>query len=1119
MDSEDLFGVFDEAPAPIPSQENGGNNDNGSGKKKKQNGEKSSKKTKKKSNNTNNEKPASPAQGSKRHLSASDEDDNGSPNRTNNGGGKEEKAGEKNNKPSSSASDPTGDSKPRSAKKRSKHDEQETVVTDSFEEEAQRKVSGAAGLQQQAEEEQMVLSHHVRHQVALPPNYDYVPISTHKSTNPAKTYKFTLDPFQATSIASIERNESVLVSAHTSAGKTVVAEYAIAQSLRAKQRVIYTSPIKALSNQKYRELLEECNGDAGLMTGDTTINPDASCLVMTTEILRSMLYRGSEIMREVAWVIFDEIHYMRDKARGVVWEETIILLPDNVHYVFLSATIPNAMQFAEWICKIHNQPCHVVYTNFRPTPLQHYLFPAGGSGIHLVVDEKGQFREENFQKAMGSLGEKMGDDPSSITNLKGKKGKSNKGGKKDVPDIYKIVKMIMIKNYNPVIVFSFSKRDCEELATKMSKLDFNTEDEHSGVEQVFNNAVAQLSEDDQKLPQIKHLLPLLKRGIGIHHSGLLPILKEVIELLFQEGFIKVLFATETFSIGLNMPAKTVVFTNVRKWDGKSVRWISGGEYIQMSGRAGRRGLDDRGIVILMIDEQMEPTVAKGMVKGEADRLDSAFHLSYNMILNLLRVEGISPEFMLERCFFQFQNGAKVPALEKEQQSLQEQLDELKVEDEATIKEYYDIRQQLNSYEDDIRHVVSHPNHILNFLQPGRLIKVEIKDPSNEKATLKFGWGVVVTFNKRRVPKHSNVTFTDHESYIVDVLVWLSSISPVHLMRKGDPKLMEGIRPPKSEESGKFDIIPITLESVADVASIRCQMPKDISSMNQKQTVKKSLDEIHKRMPDGIPLLDPVENMKIQDQSFTQLIRKIEVLESKLATNPLYKSPRLKELYEKYSEKVSLQSNIKALKSKISEAHSIMQLDELKSRKRVLRRLGFISSEDIVDIKGRVACEISTGDELLLTELIFNGTFTELTPEQCASLLSCFVFEEKSREQPALRPELKEPLQALQVMAKHIAKVSRECKLEVVEADYVESFKFELMEVVYKWCNGGTFAEICKMTDVYEGSLIRMFRRLEELQRQMVMAAKTIGNEDLEKKMEKSMELIQRDLVSAGSLYL
>lgn len=223
--------------------------------------------------------------------------------------------------------------------------------------------------------------------------------------------------------------------------------------------------------------------------------------------------------------------------------------------------------------------------------------------------------------------------------------------------------MIMLKNYNPVIVFAFSKRECESLALMMNKLEFNTTDEQDLVTSIFNNAIENLAPDDRQLPQITNLLPLLKRGTGIHHGGLLPILKEVIEILFQEGLIKVLFATETFSIGLNMPAKTVVFTAARKFDGREFRTLSSGEYIQMSGRAGRRGLDDRGVVIMMCDEKLEPAATKEMIKGQADRLDSAFHLGYNMILNLMKVEGISPEFMLERCFLQFQSNAGVPVLE------------------------------------------------------------------------------------------------------------------------------------------------------------------------------------------------------------------------------------------------------------------------------------------------------------------------------------------------------------------------------------------------------------------------------------------------------------------------
>lgn len=325
------------------------------------------------------------------------------------------------------------------------------------------------------------------------------------------------------------------------------------------------------------------------------------------------------------------------------------------------------MQFAEWIVKMHNQPCHVVYTDFRPTPLQHYFFPANSEGMHLIVDENGAFREENFQKAMSAIKDNKGDDPADPMAKRKGKGKDkrlNKGGaQKENSDIKKIIRMIMMRSLNPVIVFSFSKRECESGALNLSKLAFNDDSEKEMVSKVFNSAIEMLSEEDRSLPQIINILPLLRRGIGVHHSGLLPILKETIEILFQEGLLKVLFATETFSIGLNMPARTVVFTNVRKFDGISQRWLTPSEFVQMSGRAGRRGLDQRGIVIMMVGEEMDPAVAKEIVRGEQDRLNSAFHLGYNMILNLMRVEGISPEFMLEKCFYQFQNTASVASLE------------------------------------------------------------------------------------------------------------------------------------------------------------------------------------------------------------------------------------------------------------------------------------------------------------------------------------------------------------------------------------------------------------------------------------------------------------------------
>jgi len=949
------------------------------------------------------------------------------------------------------------------SKRRKKEAGDVPVMVDSFQTAESREVGAAQGFAPVNELESLVLSHNIQHQVALPPDldYEYLPLSEHKPPEePARNYPFKLDPFQSLSIASIERDESVLVSAHTSAGKTVVAEYAIAQCLKRNQRVIYTSPIKALSNQKYRDFEAEF-GDVGLMTGDVTINPTASCLVMTTEILRSMLYRGSEIMREVAWVIFDEIHYMRDKTRGVVWEETIILLPDKVRYVFLSATIPNAFQFAEWIAKIHRQACHVVYTDFRPTPLQNYFFPAGGKGILLIVDEKGNFKENNFNQAMALIESNKGADPSDWNAKqkgRGKNKRTDKGG--DAPDeksdIAKIIRMIMKRNFQPVIVFNFSKRDCEAMALQSSKdVKFNAPDEQEMVDKVFENALRSLSDDDRSLPQITHILPLLRKGIGVHHSGLLPILKETIEILFQEGLIKVLFATETFSIGLNMPARTVVFTQVTKFDGVSNRPLTSSEYVQMAGRAGRRGLDDRGIVIMMVDDKLEPETARAIVVGQQDRLNSAFYLGYNMVLNLLRIEAISPEYMLERCFFQFQNAASVPQLEKELISLQQERDGMTIPDESTVKDYWTIRSQLEEYNKDMIAVIQHPSHCLEFLQPGRL--VSIKSPSGTA----YGWGVVIDSMARKAPKAGDPPYPPNESYFIDVLLKISANSKdfTHKVKPAGA-MPEGINSEKDGEKSRWEIVPCLLSCLHTLSQIRVFLPKKCESRSDKDGLGNSVDEVYRRFPDGIPILDPLENMGINDDSFKKLLRKIEVLESRLVANPLHGSPLLPELWQQYSTKVSLTDKIKEKKKAIQKAHSISQLDELKSRKRVLRRLGFINEGEVVQMKARVACEISSteGHELLLAELLFNRFFNELSPEVCAAVLSCFIFDEKV-DTKDFKEELAKPFREIQAQARIIAKVSAESKLDVNEDDYVQSLKWQLMETVLAWANGKPFSEI------------------------------------------------------------
>lgn len=922
------------------------------------------------------------------------------------------------------------------------------------------------------------------HEVATPPDFVYEPLKPSSQT-PAKEYPFTLDAFQRQAIQCIENNHSVLVSAHTSAGKTVVAEYAIAVSLRDNQRVIYTTPLKALSNQKYREMYEQFK-DVGLMTGDTTINPSASCIVMTTEILRSMLYRGSEVMREVGWVVFDEIHYMRDKERGVVWEETIILLPNNVHYVFLSATIPNAIHFAEWICHLHKQPCHVVYTDHRPVPLQHYMYPMGAEGLYLVVDETGKFREDNFQTAMSRLRE------AGVGMQDKRKGK---GGS----SCFKVVKMIMERSLQPVIIFSFSRRDCEALALQMSKLDFNSSREKELVDEVFTNAIDCLSDDDKQLPQVVHLLPLLKRGIGIHHSGLLPILKETIEILFSEGLIKALFATETFALGLNMPARTVVFTSARKFDGKDFRWITSGEYIQMSGRAGRRGLDERGIVMFMVDEQMDSTVGKALLKGTADPLNSAFHLTYNMVLNLLRVEEINPEYMLERSFYQFQNNSTIPSLEEKVKILEKQRDAVVIDNEESVTNYYRIRQQLAKLDSQMQQYITKPKYIVPFLQPGRLVKIvhEADD---------FGWGAVVNYQKKLNQKGTDFV------YVVEVLIRCSTESC-----KTAPKIAP--LPPPPGDKGEMQVVPVMLHYIAKISSVRVFLPKDLRGADSRFTVGKSIQEVQKRFPHGLPLLDPVVDMHIKDEDFRKIVKKIEALENRLVSNAVHKHPDLDYLYTSCQKKAEIAAEVREAKKELKKAQTIMQMDELKCRKRVLRRLGYANAADVIELKGRVACEIDTGEELLLTEMIFNGAFNDLSVEQCVALLSCFVFQEKADEMPKLTEELSGPLRVMQDSARKIARVAIEAKLDLDEEEYVESFRPHLMDVVHAWCSGAPFSQICKMTDVFEGSIIRCIRRLEEVLRQMCQAAKTIGNTELENKFAGGILKIKRDIVFAASLYL
>ncbi|KAA8545416.1 hypothetical protein F0562_020200 [Nyssa sinensis] len=946
--------------------------------------------------------------------------------------------------------------------------------------------------------------------VPRPPN----PSSTQEDSKPAKEFPFTLDPFQSEAIKCLDSGESVMVSAHTSAGKTVVALYAIAMSLQNKQRVIYTSPIKALSNQKYREFKEEFS-DVGLMTGDVTIEPNASCLVMTTEIWRSMQYKGSEVVREVAWVIFDEVHYMRDRERGVVWEESIVMAPKNCRFVFLSATVPNAKEFADWVGKVHQQPCHIVYTDYRPTPLQHYIFPSGGNGLYLVVDEKGKFREESFQKALNALV------PASEGDKKRESGKWQKGlilGRAgEESDIFKMVKMIIQRQYDPVILFSFSKRECEFLAMQMAKMDLNEDDEKVNIETIFWSAMDMLSDDDKKLPQVSNMLPLLKRGIGVHHSGLLPILKEVIEILFQEGLIKCLFATETFSIGLNMPAKTVVFSNVRKFDGDKFRWISSGEYIQMSGRAGRRGIDERGICILMVDEKLEPSTAKTMLKGSADCLNSAFHLSYNMLLNQMRCEDGDPENLLRNSFYQFQADRAIPDLEKQAKDLEEERDSIVIEEEDSLENYYSLLQQYKSLKKDVRDIMFSPRYCLPFLQPGRLVCIQCTRSDENSPSLSIEdqvtWGVIINFERvKDLSEDVASRKPEDANYTVDVLTRCA-------VRKGEVA-KKTIKIVPLKEPGEPIVVSVPISQINSLSSVRLVISKDLLPLEAREnTMKKVLEVLSRFAKEGMPLLDPEEDMKVQSSSYRKAVRRIEALENLFEKHEVAKSPLIEQKLKVLHMKKEIIAKIKSIKRTMRSSTALAFKDELKARKRVLRRLGYVTTDDVVELKGKVACEISSADELTLTELMFNGVLKDIKVEEMVSLLSCFVWQEKLQDVQKPRDELELLFAQLQDTARRVAKVQLECKVQIDVENFVSTFRPDIMEAVYAWAKGSKFYEIMEITQVFEGSLIRAIRRLEEVLQQLIQAAKSIGETELEAKFEDAVSKIKRDIVFAASLYL
>jgi superfamily II RNA helicase len=434
-----------------------------------------------------------------------------------------------------------------------------------------------------------------------------------------KYKEFILDDFQEQAINALNKNHSVVVSAATGTGKTLIADYIIDKDIKEGKRVVYTAPIKALSNQKYQQFVKEYGEHrVGILTGDVVINPAAEVLVMTTEIYRNMLVTKDPSIERISYVIFDEIHYINDIERGVVWEESIIFSPRHVRFLCLSATIPNAEEFAAWIEKTQQHKVEVVRNEVRAVPLTHKFFDTD-LGITTLEEIK----------------ELIKIDKSSEFSPRGKRKK--RSFKIDPPYFADLIHEVVHQKKTPAIYFAFSRKKTEEFAKELSKKnDYASKEQKQQIIQIWNRVMRGQDPQIMKLASTRLLKQVVERGIGIHHAGLLPAHKHVVEELFGKGLLTILFATETFAVGLNFPAKTVCFDSLEKFDGINFRYLNSKEYFQIAGRAGRRGIDKEGLAISMIDRRFANIKKiKKLTTADTDPIISQFRLTTNSVLNMI----------------------------------------------------------------------------------------------------------------------------------------------------------------------------------------------------------------------------------------------------------------------------------------------------------------------------------------------------------------------------------------------------------------------------------------------------------------------------------------------------
>lgn len=536
----------------------------------------------------------------------------------------------------------------------------------------------------------------------------------------AAVYEFDLDPFQVEACTALEGGRGVLVAAPTGAGKTVVGEFAVHLALSQGKKAFYTTPIKALSNQKYGDLVRRHGVDAvGLLTGDTTINGEAPVVVMTTEVLRNMLYAGSRTLDGLGYVVMDEVHYLADRFRGPVWEEVIIHLPDDVQLVSLSATVSNAEEFGDWLTMVRGDTA-VVVSEIRPVPLwQHVLTSDGLFDLyagHVDPTAPGVDPPINPDLAVSlRRGERSAPWSGRGPGDRGYRGRGGRvrapngqtGAGRRPPPRFAVIDLLDSDALLPAIFFIFSRAGCDAAVQQCLRagLRLTTAEQEAEIRATVEQRCVSIPAQDLAVLGFWEWSQALERGIAAHHAGLLPLFKETVEDLFSRGLVKVVFATETLALGINMPARSVVLDKLTKWDGSSHMDITPGEYTQLTGRAGRRGIDVEGHAVVVDHGALDPVALAGLASRRTYPLRSSFRPTYNMAVNLVAQVGRDrAREVLETSFAQFQADRAVVGLARQAQAHAEALEGYAAAMQCHLgdfAEYADIRRRLADREQDL----------------------------------------------------------------------------------------------------------------------------------------------------------------------------------------------------------------------------------------------------------------------------------------------------------------------------------------------------------------------------------------------------------------------------------